>query len=212
MDTLLLAVRQLAERPEQHARLQAVASASADAARRASERLKEIVGRMKAIANLDRAEAQVVDLNLLWKDTVAFLRHELEPRARVTLSLNPLPPVRCRPQQMTAVFSHLLRNAVAAMDARGNIEVVSNRHGQDIVLEVRDDGRGIASDRLAHLFEPEIRVEGGRVHTTNWGLFLSRAIVNQHGGQIEIASSEGRGTTARIVLPLAPPSLPRAQA
>jgi signal transduction histidine kinase len=123
VDTLLLAVRQLAERPEQHARLQAVASASADAARRASERLKEIVGRMKAIANLDRAEAQVVDLNLLWKDTVAFLRHELEPRARVTLSLNPLPPVRCRPQQMTAVFSHLLLNAVAAMDARGNIEV-----------------------------------------------------------------------------------------
>lgn len=136
---------------------------------------------------------------------MAFLRSELEPRARVKLGLNPLPPVRCRPQQLTAVVSHLLRNAVAAIEDRGNIEVVSDWRDGEIVLEVRDDGRGIPADKLPHLFDPTIRVEGGRVQTTNWGLFVSRAIVNEHGGQIEIVSAPGRGTTARIVLPLRPP-------
>ena len=71
----------------------------------------------------------------------------------------------------------------------------------EVVLEIKDDGRGIPSDRLAHLFDPSFRVEGSRV-STNWGLFTSRSIVADHGGQIEIASTEGLGTTAKISLPI----------
>jgi len=52
----------------------------------------------------------------------------------------------------------------------------SDRRGSEVVLEVKDNGRGIPSERLAHLFNPTFRVEGGRVAATNWGLFISRSI------------------------------------
>jgi signal transduction histidine kinase len=88
------------------------------------------------------------------------------------------------------------------MDNYGVIHVVSHRRGTDIVVEVRDNGRGIAAERLSHLFDPAFHVQGRRVATTNWGLFVSRSIVVEHGGQIEIDSAEGKGTTARVRLPL----------
>jgi signal transduction histidine kinase len=69
------------------------------------------------------------------------------------------------------------------------------------VLEVQDDGKGISAERLSQLFDPAFRVQGGRVRA-GWGLFVSRTIITEHGGQLEISSTAGRGTIAKIVLPL----------
>lgn len=188
-------------------RLDEVFDEAARACRDSCRRLSETVDRMKLLTNLDRAEEQVVDLNQLCSDTVMFLDEELRPRAEIKLSFQPLPRVKCRPQHLSAVFSNLLRNAAAAMDGHGTIEVSSNRDDGELVLEVRDDGRGIPAARLAELFAPAFQVEGSRVATTNWGLFISRSIITEHGGHFEIESEVGRGTTARIRLP-APSAAP----
>ena len=74
------------------------------------------------------------------------------------------------------------------------------RNGE-IVLEVRDNGRGMLKSQLEDLFDPTFRFDSGRVSTTNWGLFICRSIVIEHGGYIEIESKEGVGTTARVLLP-----------
>jgi signal transduction histidine kinase len=103
---------------------------------------------------------------------------------------------------MSAVFSNLLRNAAAAIDSKGTITIRSKQLEKEVLLEVRDDGRGIPAERLAGLFDPAFAVHGRRVSTTNWGLFLSRSIIAEHGGQIEIESTEGVGTTATIRLPI----------
>ncbi len=182
-------------------RLDEVFDEAALACRESCRRLSETVDRMKLLTNLARAEEQIVDLNQLWTDTVTFLDEELKPKADIKLDFHPLPRVRCRPQHLSAVFSNLLRNAAAAMDGHGTIEVSSNRDNGELVLEVRDDGRGISAVRLEKLFAPSFQVEGARVATTNWGLFVSRSIVTEHGGHFEIESEEGRGTTARIRLP-----------
>jgi two-component system, NtrC family, sensor kinase len=173
-----------------------------ESARQSLSRLRETVERMKHFANLDRAEVQVVDLNDLWKDTVALLGGELGAKAGVKPELKPLPPMKCRPQQLSAVFSNLLRNAAAAIDVNvgGTIRIASDRRGADVVLEVQDDGKGIPAERLSHLFDPSFRVHGGRVGTS-WGLFVSRSIISEHGGHLEISSAVGEGTTAKIVLP-----------
>jgi len=171
-------------------------------ARQSTERLEEVLRRMRQLANLDRAETQMVDLSELCASTVALLEPELKAKAEVRLELKPLPPLRCRPQQMSAVLSNLLRNAAAAMDDYGVIHVVSERRGGEVVVEVRDNGRGIAPERLAYLFDPTFQVERGRVATANWGLFVSRSIVVEHGGHIEIESIERGGTTARVQLPV----------
>ena len=125
----------------------------------------------------------------------------MEPKAHLELDLAPLAPVRCRPQQMGAVFSNLLRNAAAAMDARGVIRIVTGQVNGEIRIDVRDDGRGMPEEQLRDLFNPSFRVESGRVTTTNWGLFICRSIVTEHGGALTIDSVEGAGTTATIRLP-----------
>ena len=202
LDTLLLAYEKIRANPERAEALDEVISGATSSARQSSRRLTETVQRMKHLTNLDRAEEQMVDLNELWISTAALLQGELEQRAEVKLDLKPLPRLKCRPQQMSAVFSNLLRNSAASMEKKGTIRVLSDRRGDEVILEIQDDGRGIPSDRMPHLFDPAFRVEGGRVAAANWGLFISRSIITEHGGRIEIDSLEGRGTTAKISLPV----------
>ena len=101
---------------------------------------------------------------------------------------------------MSAVFLHLLRNAIAHLEEKGKISVSSVQSGAEIAIQVCDSGQGIAAERLPHLFEPTLTVRGGRVTTSNWGLFTSRSIILEHGGQIRIESTEGKGTTVTVTL------------
>lgn len=103
-------------------------------------------------------------------------------------------------EQLAAVFSNLVRNAAAAISTKGTIRIRTAAKGSEILMEVDDDGHGIAASRLSSLFEPSLKSENGRVGTSNWGLFVSRGIVTDHGGRIEIESEEGKGTIVRIRL------------
>ncbi len=182
------------------ARMTRVVDDAGDAGRASLSRLEETVTRMKHLTNLDRAEVPVVDLNQLWRDTVHFMDDSLAPRVSFVLDLSPIPSVRCRPQQLAAVFSNLVRNAAAAISTKGTIRIRTAAKGSEILMEVDDDGHGIAASRLSSLFEPSLKSENGRVGTSNWGLFVSRGIVTDHGGRIEIESEEGKGTIVRIRL------------
>jgi signal transduction histidine kinase len=127
-------VRQLYEKkgedPDNNGRLQPIFDEAVRSGRQSSERLRDAVQRLKQLTSLDRAEEQVVDLNEVWSDTVTFLRTELEAKADVSMDLTPLPRVKCRPQQLSAVFSNLLRNAAAAITERGKIAITSDRRGE----------------------------------------------------------------------------------
>ena len=200
--TIVEVFRRSRARPNDSERLTEAFDRAADAGLQAAERLRQTFDRMKRLTNLDRAEEQVIDLNDLWRDTVSLLSSEYERKATVRLELQPLPGVRCRPQQMSAVFSHLLRNAAAATKEHGKIRVSSRQSDGEIIIEVQDNGIGIPAERLPHLFEPAFQDKDGRVTVGNWGLFITRSIVTEHNGRLEIDSVEGKGTTARIRLPL----------
>ena len=73
-----------------------------------------------------------------------------------------------------------------------------------ILVEVVDDGRGIPTERLDQIFEPSFAVADGRVTTGNWGLFNCRSIIHGLGGEIQIESVLGAGTTVKIILPVSP--------
>jgi two-component system NtrC family sensor kinase len=118
------------------------------------------------------------------------------------LELAPLPSISCRPQQLAAVFANLVQNAAAAIVTKGTVRIRTSVESNAIRMEIEDDGRGIAPSLLANLFEPSFKSENGRMSASNWGLFISRGIVTGHGGEIEIESEEGKGTLARIRLPV----------
>lgn len=105
------------------------------------------------------------------------------------------------------VLDNLLQNAHAYSDdpARG-VEIVALRRGDACVIEVHDNGIGLSADDLPRVFEPFFRADRSRSRATGGlglGLTLSRHIVESHGGTLCLESVPGRGTVARITLPLA---------
>ena len=174
-------------------------------ANEASERLSQVVERMKRFTHLDRAETVQCDLNTLITDIIGVLRSELKERGtEPILELGTLPPLQCQAQALSAVLTTLIRNASEAIDGRGHVWIKSRLDEKDVAIkvEIRDDGRGIPADRLADLFEPTFTVKDGRVVTSNWGLSSSRRIIAEHHGHLELESTEGQGTLARIRLPV----------
>jgi two-component system, NtrC family, sensor kinase len=189
------------KRESDEPRLAGIFESLAHTALESCRRLMELVARMQRFTNLDRAEEQTVDINELLRDTIGLLQSELNQRAEVILDLKPVPTLKCRPQQLSAVFLNLLRNAVAHLEENGKICVSSLQSDAEIAIRVCDNGRGIPAERLPSLFEPTFAVKGGRVASANWGLFSSRSIILEHDGQIKIESTEGKGTTVTVTLP-----------
>ncbi|MDQ2830044.1 MAG: PAS domain-containing sensor histidine kinase [Chloroflexota bacterium] len=108
--------------------------------------------------------------------------------------------------RLEQVLFNLLTNAVAHAPSATPIDVRLRRVGAEAALEVQDYGRGIAADQLPHLFErfyqvarPDRPSHGGM----GLGLFICQEVVTAHGGRIDVASTEGEGTTFTVWLPLA---------
>jgi two-component system, sporulation sensor kinase E len=110
-----------------------------------------------------------------------------------------LPPVLADPDQLKQVFLNLVTNAVQAMEATGGRIVITTRSQGDFVqVEVADNGPGIPAEDLSKIFDPFYsRRSGG----TGLGLTIVHRIVDEHGGHIEVESSDS-GTTFRVSLPI----------
>jgi two-component system, NtrC family, sensor kinase len=202
LDTVRLAMEKLLPPELLGDRLMTAASDAFRTAERSRDRLQETLARMKSLTNLDGASERLTDVNQIWRETALLLHFEIGSRAEVLFDLKPVPATLCRPEQISAVFANLIRNAAAALEARGTIEIRTSHSSGAVLSEVRDTGRGMTAEALEQLFEPAFRVEGGRVTTSNWGLFVSRGILADHGGGIEVESEPRRGTTVRISLPV----------
>lgn len=168
----------------------------------ASARLEQTVSRMQRIANLDRSEVQRVQISALVSDVVSLCEARIGETATLELKLEEVPPIVCRPQQLSAVFRNLLNNSVDAVNGNGRIKIVVRAVDESVEVVFQDNGRGISEEEAQHVFEPNFRVADGRVGTGNWSMFSSRQVIREHGGEIELKSVPGAGTTVRVVLPL----------
>ena len=128
----------------------------------------------------------------------------------------PLPHLHGDPQRLQQVISNLLANAVKFNQPGGHVWLEIRRSGRDVMIEVRDDGAGIAPESLPHVWERFHQAadgaSGGGDLGLGLGLAIVRHIVELHGGTAMAESpGRGRGSTFRIVLPAAEarPAAPR---
>jgi signal transduction histidine kinase len=141
-------------------------------------------------------------LNAIVGDLVGFVRKDLANR-RVVLDteLDPGDPIgSIDANQIRQCLINLVRNAADAVSVNGGGRVVVRTRGARgrVEVAVEDDGAGIASEQLPRLFEPFFSTKKGG---TGLGLALTQQIVQDHGGEIHVASRVGRGTTFTLSVP-----------
>jgi two-component system, NtrC family, sensor kinase len=203
VDTLLLlAARQAHSSGSEQQRLLVLQNDLRMSIKQSTDRLKEIVARMQRFSNLDKAEVQAANINDLINDVAALLEPRYKGVVQVDVHLEPVPPLVCRPQQISAVFSNLMGNAIDATNGNGRVTVSSRDKGTTVEVAFEDNGRGLTKQELERIFDPGFKVTQGRVSTGNWSMFSSRQIVHEHGGDIHIESERGKGTCVRVVLPV----------
>jgi signal transduction histidine kinase/CheY-like chemotaxis protein len=126
-------------------------------------------------------------------------------RQRLRVDLGEPATILGDPVRLAQVFGNLLTNASKFTPAGGNIDVTVERLPSRVRVEVRDDGRGIASDQLRRIFSPFVQAdrEGGVLRGgLGLGLAISHNLVERHGGTISVASEGlGRGATFTVELP-----------
>jgi PAS domain S-box-containing protein len=166
---------------------------------------------------LDSARLQASNLKLHNRplDVAEIIRQSLENyaeparQAGVLLDLSSLPPmmVKADPSRLGQVFDNLLSNAVKFTPRGRSIRVAAHEEAGWAIITVRDEGAGIKAGDIGRLFMPFIQVHDPMEITrsgTGLGLYISRGILEAHGGSIEVSSPGlGHGAEFTVRLPLA---------
>ncbi len=168
------------------------------------ERVKSLITALKDFSHIEEDDFVFVDLHHGLDTTLNLANNELKYKAEVIKEYAILPPIECLPSQIKQVALNLLTNASQAIKGNGVITLRTGHEGERIWFEVSDTGCGIPPEHRDRLFEPFFTTkpigEG-----TGLGLALSFSIVQKHGGQIDIHSEVGQGSTFRVWLPVKQP-------
>lgn len=195
-----------------------------------SERLTRLINNLLDVARIEAGRGIELNRDTLYIPAfiaeVAATQRHYSSRHRIALEIAPnLPPVQADRDKVAQILINFVTNAlkyspggVVTIGARA---IVGTRGGPISAIEiaVHDEGPGIAPEQKPHLFERFGRIAsetqptqkagvGGKAKPTGTGLglFLTRHLVEAHGGQVSVSSEPGQGATFRFTLPLSPPS------
>lgn len=146
-------------------------------------------------------EIHPADLNATIEHCIQLARQQVASRPiEIAFVAGDLPPVAHDPFQIERLVLNLLLNAFQAIQKEGTVTIEVASEQGFARMSIRDTGSGISADQLSHIFRPFFTTKR---QGTGLGLSLSRRIVEQHGGRIDVRSTLGQGTEFLIWLPLA---------
>ncbi|HRQ79245.1 MAG TPA: ATP-binding protein [Gemmatimonadaceae bacterium] len=170
-------------------------------------RCKQIVDGLLDFSRPKQARKERVNLNEVVERTLFLLKHhvrfkKLTVQTDLDQTIGRVP--QANSEQLVQVLMALLINAMDAMGEKGTVRIVTQA-GSDprrgAILEVIDQGHGIARGEVAKIFEPFYTTKAPG-QGTGLGLSICYGIVQEHGGVIEVDSTLGQGSTFRVVLPV----------
>lgn len=168
------------------------------------DRVATIVRDLRSYSRVDSGEVGSVDITTCIEQAIKLVDSEVRRRAKLVRDFTPVPPVHANASRLEQVFVNLIVNAAQAIgdgDPREHeIRVSVRRHGDAVVVEIRDTGAGIAPELRERIFEPFFSTKAVGVGT-GLGLAVCRSIVEQFGGRIEVGDAP-RGALLAITLPI----------
>ncbi len=173
--------------------------------RQGAKRVAAVVQQLRATSRPDAPiDRDVVDVGEALRSALRIAGNEIRHRARLVTDLEEIPAINGNGQRLEQVFLNLLVNATHALpEGRTENEIhVSMRElpGALIVIEIRDNGTGIAPEVLPRIFDPFFTTKEVGVGM-GLGLSICHGIVTAEGGTIDVDSKPGNGTRFRVTLP-----------
>ncbi len=181
------------------------------ACQRAAQRMRNLAESLLTLARLDAGQEPLERKTLNLADVARGCVELVRPlAAERTIEIQcDLPSVPCLgdADRLGQVAMNLLANAIQFNHERGTVRIAARTENGSVALSVTDTGPGIPAEDVPHIFERFYRVDKSRSRAqgrTGLGLSISKAIVEAHGGSIEVSSVPGAGSTFTVKLP-APP-------
>ena len=149
-----------------------------------------------------------VDLTQIVRDAIQLTESQWRNSAArhgvlisMETDLQPVPDVLGAPSELREVMTNLILNGVDAMPEGGRLTLTTARADPQVRVSISDTGIGMTDEVKRHLFDPFFTTKGPR--GTGLGLSVTYGIVSRHGGEIEVASAPGSGTTFTLTFPIA---------
>ncbi|MCK5513837.1 MAG: PAS domain S-box protein [Deltaproteobacteria bacterium] len=147
------------------------------------------------------------DINQLLDNALEFTsvrwKNEAESKGikiNIQKEYSSLPSTLGSAAELREVFTNLINNALDAMPQGGSIKIKTHKENSHILVKIEDTGAGIPEDIRNRIFDPFFTTKG--VQSTGLGMSISYGIIHRHKGTIVVNSSEGKGTTFTIKLPI----------
>jgi len=176
----------------------------------AAERAQTLALNLRYFAVHTRLDMHTVDVSQLALDTLDIVEKELErKKIEFTVLVDAGTVAVLDSGAIQQVLLNLLNNAGFAMPEGGKLGLTLRQLPKTIELKISDTGVGIPGDKIDHIFEPYFFAhDRGPAESLGLGLAVSKALVEAHGGELHVESTENEGTTFTVSLPF-DPSIPR---
>lgn len=164
-------------------------------------RLEQILREQLTLERHLQPALRPVDINQILRDVRKLMSHGiLSSQVRLIGELKDgLPMTMGDANQLKQAFLNIISNAIQSMPDGGSVRVATMQRGEKIIVEISDTGPGIPSDVMSKLFVPFFTT---RKTGSGLGLAVTRRIIENHGGEIEVSSELGKGTTFEIRVPI----------
>jgi signal transduction histidine kinase len=164
-------------------------------------RISDLVKAIKEYSFMDQATRQEVDVAKGLESTLIMLTHKLKHGITIVRDYDPnLPRIPSYGSELNQVWTNLIDNAADAMNGRGEIKIRTMREGDDVLVEIVDNGAGIPAEIQTRIFEPFFTTKP-MGQGTGLGLDTVYRIVRKHRGNVTFASRPGY-TCFRVRLPI----------
>jgi two-component system NtrC family sensor kinase len=169
------------------------------------DRIRGLVLKLRTFSRLDEGERKTVSMRECVDSVLMILQHRLRHRIHVETHIGEPDVIDCIPSLLNQAIMNLVANAIDAIEGEGTIVISTGGEADTYSIVVTDTGPGIPDNVRERIFEPFFTTKPVG-QGTGLGLSITYAIVQKHGGTLELTGADGGGTMAIIRIPVGVPA------